>query len=112
MFLSKIFNCCNCGGNSGSGNIQYITNNNTTIYSNNAALLALNFGNIVSSASIVLPAAPSDGQIWSVNSAYAITLLTLSATYLIQGYTVPFYFAGYPSLTYQFSAAQNKWLIL
>ena len=91
MFLSKIFNCCNCGSNSTGSNIQYISNNTTNIYSNGAGLLALNFGKVVPTANVVLPAAPSDGQEFSINSAYAITLLALTASYPIQGYRrIPF----------------------
>lgn len=108
--LSKIFGCCGCSNNVGSS-VQSFTTYNSIIYSNNSDIIYLNYGKPVATQTIVFPSAPADGQELLINSAYAITLLTLSSSYAIQGYSGPVYFAGTPPIRYVFNANSSTWII-
>jgi hypothetical protein len=102
---NPVTNTCNC-----NVSIQNVTLYTATVMSNGASTMAINFGSVVASCTIIFPENPVNGQTFSINSSYPITSLTLSSSYTIQNYA-PGYFYGTPPIRYIFDSAQNKWLI-
>jgi hypothetical protein len=97
-----------CAGNLLIQNVDTYT---SIVYSDGSSVLALNFGMAQPTLNVVFPPYPANGQKFAINSAYAITVLTLTSSYNIQGYKAAGYFAGTPPLRWIFDSEQARWLI-